>query len=210
MSLAHSVSGALYNAARYIPAADVAALGLTPGVTRQQIVGWVVWTRDEMTGGLDVREATAEESIAAIEELRAADLLRRRAVDPDAAEIDFATFALDVPEGTVHDWLKLELLASTSPLAADADSPEEGAARAMVDNAVKVVASWPVIEAGSFDRQAWQTFGGPNDATVRIVRGDGATEVWTDAAGRSLVAVAPMPPPFVESLGGAIGIIARV
>lgn len=104
-TLALSVTGATYDAAKYIPAADVVSTGLGPCITRQQRVGWVVWTRDEMTGGLDVREATAEESIVEIERLRAADLVRRRAVDSDAAEIDFATFALDCHEYHAHIWV---------------------------------------------------------------------------------------------------------
>lgn len=102
-TLALSVTGATYDAAKYIPAADVMSTGLSPCITRQQRVGWVVWTAT-ISGGLDVREATAEESIAEIERLRAADLQRRRASDPNAEEIDFATFALDCHEYHAHIW----------------------------------------------------------------------------------------------------------
>lgn len=77
MTLAASICGIAYDAAKYIPALDVMSLGLSPGISRQQRVGWVVWTR-AISGGFDVRPATQTEIAGAGE----------------------------VPEGTVHRWVE--------------------------------------------------------------------------------------------------------
>lgn len=77
MTLAASICGIAYDAAKYIPALDVMSLGLSPGISRQQRVGWVVWTR-AISGGFDVRPATQAEIAGAGE----------------------------VPEGTVHRWVE--------------------------------------------------------------------------------------------------------
>lgn len=103
-TIAVSISGGLYDAAVYVPAADVISTGLAPGITHQVRLGWVVWS-STVTHGFDVRPATDEERDAEIERLRLADLARRRRKNRRAArDISFAEFARTVPVYAAHMW----------------------------------------------------------------------------------------------------------
>jgi hypothetical protein len=99
-TLAISCSGAAYDAAKYIPAADVVTQGLGPGVTHQARLGWVVWSRPDHRGeGLDVRPATEAEIAAHLAERRAS-LEQRRRIDVDGLMEEEATH-----QYTAHMWI---------------------------------------------------------------------------------------------------------